>query len=386
MAGNTIGQAFAVTTFGESHGPAVGCVVDGCPAGVPLSAAQIGVWLQRRRPGQSALTSARAESDQPQILSGVFEGLTLGTPIAVLVPNIDAKAKDYDSWRGQFRPGHADFTWATRYGHRDHRGGGRASARETVGRVAAGAIAEALLHAMMDAKQLPRIEIVAWTQQIATIVADSPDPALMCEAQEISAAAHAIAPLRLTRAQVDANAVRCPDADAAAQMLDAIEQAQLARDSVGGIVRCIVRNVPAGWGDPVFDKLSGSLAHALMSLPAVKGLQFGSGFSAVALPGSAHNDAFVRAQDGRIATQTNHAGGLLGGLSTGEPLVLDVAFKPASSIPQPQQAISADGPAQPLTVTGRHDPCVVPRAVVLVEAAVALVLADHALRHSQLQR
>ncbi len=364
MAGSSFGQSFVVTTFGESHGSAVGCVVDGCPAGVPLDIEAIAHALERRRPGQTALTSPRRELDQPRILSGVYQGLTLGTPIAISVENTNARAKDYEAWHDRFRPGHADFTWYARFGHRDPRGGGRASARETVGRVAAGAVAEALLAALAARAQRVAPRIVAWTQQIGEI------------ATEIAAP--------LDRAAVDVSPVRCPDAQASAAMIAAIEAAQRDRDSLGGVVRCVVTDLPPGLGDPVFDKLTGLLAHALASLPAVRGVLFGDGLAAVAMRGSQHNDPFTRSPDGRIATTTNHHGGVLGGISTGMPLRLDVLFKPVATIPQPQQAIGAEGPPAPLTVLGRHDPCVVPRAVPIVEAAVALVLADLSLRQGRL--
>ena len=360
MAGSSLGQSFVVTTFGESHGPAVGCIVDGCPAGVPLDSEDIAHALARRRPGQNPLTSPRRELDQPRIVSGVYQGRTLGTPITILVENTNARAKDYEAWYDQFRPGHADFTWHARFGHRDPRGGGRSSARETVGRVAAGAVAEALLAALAVRDNRPQPRIVAWTQQIGGIVTDIAAP--------------------LDRAQVDASPVRCPDAVASEQMVAAIAAAQKDRDSLGGVVRCVVTDLPAGQGDPVFDKLTGLLAHALASVPAVRGVLFGDGMAAVSMRGSQHNDPFTRLPDGRIATTTNHHGGVLGGISSGMPLRLDVLFKPVATIPQPQQAISAEGPPGPLTVTGRHDPCVVPRAVPIVEAAVAMVLADLSLR------
>ena len=389
MPGNTFGHALRVTTFGESHGPALGCVVDGCPAGVPLDEARIAAWLDRRRPGQSALTSARAEPDRPRLLSGVYQGLTLGSPIAVLVESVDARPADYaqlmasgrDDGADQFRPGHADFTWQARYGFRDPRGGGRASARETVGRVAAGAIAEALLDALADAEGRPRPAIVAWVQQVGSWVADAPAPETVTDpAFAALSRGHAIDPLALTRADVDGHPTRCPDPTAAAAMAAAIADARAAGDSLGGVVRCIVRGLPAGWGDPVFDKLTGVLAHALCSLPAVKGVEFGSGFRGAILAGSVHDDPFDRLPSGGIGTRFNHAGGMLGGITTGMPLLVDVAFKPPSTIAQPRAGIGLQGPPTPLTMQGRHDPCVLPRAVVLVEAAIAIVLADAALR------
>jgi len=318
--------------------------------------------------------SARAEADVPRLLSGVYEGLTLGTPIAVLVENTDARAKDYAAWQGSARAGHADRAWQDRFGHRDPRGGGRASARETVGRVAAGAIAEAFLQAHALAAGRAPLRIIAWVQQMGEVVADAPSP------ERVQTGGHRLDPQTLTRAEVDASPVRCPDPQASLAMVAALEQARRERDSLGGVIRCVVYDLPAGWGDPVFDKLTGMLAHALASLPAVRGVQFGSGFAAAMMRGSTHNDGFLAG--GR--TLTNHAGGLLGGITTGMPLVVDVAFKPPATIPQPQQGLDADGQPVALTVGGRHDPCVVPRAVPLVEAAVLAVLADAALRIARL--
>lgn len=365
MAGNRFGQQFVVTTFGESHGPALGCVIDGCPAGVPLTELQVAEALARRRPGQNPLTSQRHEQDIPRILSGVFAGMTLGTPIAIVIDNQDAKAKDYAGLDQHFRPGHADFTWHARYGHRDPRGGGRASARETAGRVAAGAVAEAFLQAWANKNQLPVPQIRAWVSQIAQITTPLPETLP-------------------TRADIDLSPVRCPHPPTSQLMVAAIEEAQRDRDSLGGMIHCEVHDLPAGLGDPVFDKLTGLLAHILGSLPAVRGVLFGDGLQSVTMRGSQHNDAFIRTEAGQIATETNHHGGLLGGLSTGMPLRLDVLFKPVATIPQPQQGISPDGPPEMRTVTGRHDPCVLPRAVPIVEACVALVLADAILRQGRL--
>ncbi len=373
MAGNSFGGALRQTTFGESHGIALGCVVDGCPAGVPLEPQRLAQALARRRPGQSTLTTARAEGDEPEILSGVYQGMTLGTPIAVLVRNHDAKSKDYSILQENSRAGHADFTYRARYGHVDPRGGGRASARETIGRVAAGAIAEAILEAWRLQQGRPAIEVVAWVQSIGDIQADTGS------CWQIATAGHAVNPATLTRAEVDQSLVRCPDAQASQAMIEAIDAARLQRDSLGGIVRCIVRGLPAGWGDPVFDKLTGTLSHALMSLPAARGVQFGSGFSAATMRGSQHNDAFVQGDHG-AAFATNHHGGLLGGISSGADLCLELAFKPPATIAQPQQGWANAGHPQTLQVGGRHDPCVLPRAVPLVEAAVAFCLADAMLR------
>jgi chorismate synthase len=356
MGGSLFGRALTVTTFGESHGPAVGCVVDGCPAGVALDEPRVAAWLARRRPGAgTAGASARQEADTPKILSGVYQGLTLGSPIAILVENRDARPQDYPT--GRLRPGHADATTQVRFGVRDPRGGGRSSARETVGRVAAGAVAEALLDAWSDQRGRPRIETVAWVQELAGIAANLPPPHAFVDSS--------VGP---RRADVDPSPLRCPDPVAVARMQDEVAAARERGDSLGGVVRCVVRHVPAGLGDPVFDKLSGTLAHALLSLPAARGVEFGSGADAAKMSGSTHNDAF--ADTAGLQTATNHAGGLLGGITTGMPLVLDVAFKPPSTIA---------GPA-----TNRHDAVVLPRAVPIVEAAVLFCLADALLRPGRL--
>ncbi len=372
MGGDTFGTHLRLTTFGESHGPEVGCVVQGMPAGVPVSEAVIAPWLARRRPGQNPLQSQRKEPDVPRIVSGVYQGRALGTPIAVLVGNADARSKDYAALGDDFRPGHADWTWHLRYGHRDPRGGGRASARETVGRVIGGALAEALLQAMCQGHGWPVPRVVAWSQQIADVVAAGPPPELLTGA---AMQGYSFDPTALDRATVDASPVRCPDAAASVAMVQAIEAARRDRDSVGGIVRCVASDVPPGLGEPVFDKLTAAIGHALLSLPACRGVQFGSGFAAAGLRGSLHNDAFVAGSD-PLRTHTNHHGGTLGGISTGMPLVVDVAFKPPATIPREQVVVGPAGAARALAVTGRHDPCVVPRAVPIVEAAVLFCLAD----------
>ncbi len=369
MAGNSFGKALVATTFGESHGAALGCVVDGCPAGIELAVEHIQAQLDRRRPGQNRYQSQRHEGDRARILSGVYQGLTLGTPIAVLVESADAKSGDYKDLADHYRPGHADFTWDQRFGRRDPRGGGRASARETVGRVAAGAIAEAVLAAWAKRTKTEPIQIIAWVQQVGEVVAQGPAPAQILPGQT---GGYAFDPLTLTREQVDASPLRCPDGQAHARMQEQVELAQSERDSLGGVVRCVVRGLPAGWGEPVFDKLTGMLGHALLSLPAARGVQFGTGFAAAGMRGSVHNDAFLPG----FHFASNHHGGVLGGISSGAPLVLDVAFKPVATIPQPQQGSTSQGAVAERTVTGRHDPCVVPRAVPIVEAAVAFVLAD----------
>ncbi len=374
MAGNTLGQTLRMTTFGESHGPAVGCVIDGCPAGIALTPEMIQAWLDRRRPGQSLLTSPRREADQVRILSGVYQDRTLGTPICALVDNADANSRDYGAWQDLFRPGHADFTWQARYGYRDPRGGGRASARETVGRVIGAAVAQAVLRSWCDARGLAQPQVSGWVHQIGPVALSEPFSFEYMENQEGP-------PVPLPGPLA---ALACPDAAAAARMAEAIEQAQRQRDSLGGVVRCVARLVPVGLGDPVFDKLTGVLGHALSSLPAFRGWSIGDGFDAVQLTGSQHNDPFLRGSDGSVVTQGNHHGGVLGGITTGMPLRLAVAFQPVATIPQPQQAIGSEGPPQQLLVTGRHDPCVVPRAVVLVEAAVWHALADLALRVGRL--
>ena len=348
---------FRVTTFGESHGPALGVVVDGCPPRLPIDAAAIQAALDRRRPGQSRLVSQRKETDQVELLSGVLDGLALGTPIAMVIRNQDARSKDYDEMSRVYRPSHADYTYDAKYGIRAVAGGGRASARETAGRVAAGAIAEQLL------ARRHGVEIVAWVDEVHTIAA-------------------AVEDTQVTRAAVDANDVRCPDAAAAAAMIERIEQARKAGDSVGGVIRAVARNVPAGWGEPVFDKLEADLAKAMLSIPAVKGVENGSGFAGTRLMGSEHNDLFYRRDDGSIGTRTNRSGGVQGGISNGEPITLRIAFKPTATIMQPQDTVDRDGNATVLQPKGRHDPCVLPRAVPIVEAMFALVLADHALRQA----
>ncbi len=353
---NSFGQSFRITTWGESHGPAVGVVIDGCPARLPLTAEEIQADLDRRRPGQSDITTPRQEGDKVEILSGVFEGLTTGVPISLLVRNGDQRPGAYDEMREKFRPSHADYTYQAKYGHRDHRGGGRSSARETIGRVAAGAIAKKIL--LLAGK----VEIRAYVTRI----------------HDIAAPAVTGFP---TLAEVEANAVRCPDAAVAAQMIERIKQARSEGDSVGGIIECRVRNVPVGLGEPVFDRLEADLAKAVLSLPATKGFEIGSGFAGTLLKGSQHNDAFV-AKGGGIRTATNHSGGVQGGISNGEEIVFRTAFKPTATILQTQKTVDVHGAETELLARGRHDPCVVPRAVVIVEAMTALVLVDHWMRQA----
>lgn len=353
--GNTFGRAFAVTTFGESHGVGVGATIDGCPARLPLTAADIQAALDRRRPGQSAISTQRQEPDTAQILSGVQDDVTLGTPIAVLVHNSDARGKDYDGMGRGFRPSHADFTYLAKHGVRAVRGGGRASARETLGRVAAGAIAEKVL------RQHFGVEIVAYVQRVHTLQASI----------DVGA---------VTRAAVDAHVVRCPDPEVAARMEERIREARKSGDSLGGVVEAVARHVPAGWGEPVFDKLDADLAKAMLSIPACKGFEIGSGFAGAEMLGSEHNDAFYADPAGRVRTRTNRSGGVQGGISNGEHIVMRAAFKPTATIMRAQETVDEAGNPVQLTGRGRHDPCVLPRAVPIVEAMLALVLVDHFLR------
>jgi chorismate synthase len=351
------GHLFSVTTFGESHGGGVGVVVDGCPAGHTFDLPRIQAQLARRRPGQSALTSPRDEKDQVEVLSGIDPdtGRTLGTSIAMMVRNENQKSKDYGNLAELYRPSHADYTYEAKFGLRAVAGGGRASARETIGRVAAGALAEQLLEAWF------KVEVVAWVDSVAEVGCALPDESTV------------------SRAEVDRTDVRCPDPEAAPRMIEAIEAARKARDSVGGVVRCVLRNVPAGLGEPVFDKLTADLAKAMMSLPATRGFEVGEGFAATRLRGSQHNDPFY--QDGaRVRTRTNHSGGIQGGISNGEPIRLAVAFKPVATIFLPQETVTRSGESVTFQAKGRHDPCVLPRAVPMVEAMAALVLVDHVLR------
>lgn len=354
--GNTTGQIFRVTTFGESHGPGIGAVIDGCPSRLPLTAGEIQAALDRRRPGQSALSTPRNEADAVEILSGVYQGVTLGSPIALLVRNHNQHSQDYDALANVFRPSHADYTYQAKYGVRDPRGGGRASARETIGRVAAGAIAEKLLRTAAG------IEIRAYVESV----------------QDITAPALADFP---SLAEVDATPARCPDAATAARMAERITAARAAGDSLGGVIHCRVRGVPPGLGEPVFDRLEADLAKAVLSLPACKGFEIGSGFAGTCLRGSEHNDPF-EIRDGAVRTTANRSGGVQGGISNGEEIYFRAAFKPVPTIAQQQHTVDAAGNAVELAARGRHDPCVLPRAVPIVEAVVALVLADHWLRRA----
>jgi chorismate synthase len=353
--GSVYGNLFRISTFGESHGGGVGVVIEGCPPRLPIDVDEIQRDLDRRRPGQSVLTTPRQEADRAEILSGVFEGRSLGTPIGIVVRNKDARPSAYEEMRDIYRPSHADFTTEAKYGIRNWQGGGRASARETIGRVAAGAIARKLL------RQVAGIEVLAWVRKVQDI--DSK-----------------VDPESVTLEDIDANDVRCPDADAADKMYELIDSVRRRGDSVGGVVECVARGVPAGLGDPVFDKLEADLAKGLMSLPAAKGFEVGSGFEGIAMTGSEHNDPFVTDAEGRTRTTSNRSGGIQGGISNGESISLRVAFKPTATVRIAQQTVNRDGEAVSLEAGGRHDPCVLPRAVPMVEAMVCLSLADHWLR------
>jgi len=350
MAGNSFGQLFRITTWGESHGKGIGVVIDGCPAGLPLNEKDIQKELERRRTGQSKVTTTRREPDQIQIMSGVFKGKTTGTPISLLVENEDADSSKYDLIKDLYRPGHADFTYDMKYGFRDHRGGGRSSARETVGRVAAGAIAKKIL-----AKH--KVKVFAYTKQIGDLVAKKMD-----------------------YSEIEKNIVRCPDKKIAEKMVSAILRVRKQGDSLGGIIEVVAQGVPAGWGEPVFDRLDADLAKALMCLPAVKGVEVGIGFEAARLKGSQCNDIFI-SKGKKIITKTNNAGGILGGISNGNDIVLRMVVKPTSSINRVQDTVTTTGKKAKIRVEGRHDPCVAPRAVPMAETMVALVLVDHLLRN-----
>ncbi len=355
MSSSTLGTLFRVTTFGESHGLGVGAVIDGCPPKIPLTEDDIQPQLDRRRPAQSELTTSRKEADQVAILSGVENGITLGTPIALMVKNTDQRPVDYEKMRSVPRPSHADYTYRMKYGIQASSGGGRASARETVGRVAAGAVAEKLLSERYG------IEIVAWVSAVSEIEAPSPDMG------------------RIFRTEVDRSAVRCPDLPSAEKMQAAIMAAKEAGDSLGGIICCVCRNIPAGLGEPVFDKIEALLAQAMLSIPATKGFDIGSGFAGSRMRGSTHNDAFIK-RGAHLGTRTNYSGGIQGGISNGEPIIFRVAFKPPATISLPQKTVDFEGNDIVLEAKGRHDPCVVPRAVPIVEGMAALVLVDLVLR------
>jgi chorismate synthase len=349
---NSYGTLFRISTFGESHGPAIGVIIDGCPAGLTIDEAFIQSELDRRKPGQSKITTQRKEDDTFRILSGVFEGKSTGTPIAVVIDNRDQRSKDYSHIQHTFRPSHADYTYEAKYGNRDYRGGGRSSARETAARVAAGAIAKLLL-------KHSGVEISAFVSQVGDIKA-----------------AHYT---QLDLAKTEDNIVRCPDPATAEKMIALIDEVRLSRDTIGGVVTCVIKNTPVGLGEPVFDKLHAELGKAMLSINAVKGFEYGSGFDGIKLRGSQHNDEFYN-EGGKIRTKTNHSGGVQGGISNGEDIYFNVAFKPVATIMQDQQSVDKDGNEATVSGKGRHDPCVVPRAVPIVEAMAALVLADFLLR------
>ncbi len=357
--GSSFGQLFRITTFGESHSGGVGVVIDGCPSRIALAPEEIQVELDRRRPGQSAIVTQRKEADRCEILSGVFEGKTLGTPIALLVRNEDARPEAYREMADTYRPSHADYTYEAKYGIRNWQGGGRASARETIGRVAAGAVARKVLTQLF-----PKLEVLAYVTRVHELIATIDSGAV-------------------TREQVEATPVRCPDPAVSAQMIALIEQTRSEGDSLGGVIECVVREPPAGLGEPVFDKLEADLAKAMLSLPATKGFEIGSGFAATTMKGSEHNDAFeMRGEE--VHTTTNRSGGIQGGISNGENILFRIAFKPTATIAKAQQTVTSAKAETTLAARGRHDPCVLPRAVPMVEAMALLVLCDHALRQRAL--
>ena len=352
---STFGELFRITTFGESHGAAVGVIVDGCPPGIAVSEAEVQHDLDRRRPGQCRLVTQRDEADQVEFLSGIFEGMTTGTALAMMVRNADQNPGAYDHLKDVYRPSHADWTYRAKFGVRDHRGGGRSSARETIGRVAAGAVARKLLADTLG------IEVLAWVSQVHDIDASVDGESV-------------------TLADVERDPTRCPDPEAAAAMTAAIEQARRDGDSLGGVVTFVARNVPAGLGEPVFDKIDADLAKAMLSLPATKGFEIGSGFAGTRMTGLAHNDPFEPGPDGAPMQTTNHSGGVQGGITSGADIVGRVAFKPTATLSSEQKTVTVDNEATTLAAKGRHDPCVLPRAVPLVEAMALLVIADHFLR------
>ncbi len=355
MAGNTFGEIFRITTFGESHGKAIGVVIDGCPSGLEIDLGFIQHELDRRKPGQSAITTQRKESDTFEILSGIFEGKTLGSPLAITIQNEDAKPEDYAHLKETYRPSHADFTTEIKYGLRDYRGGGRASARETAARVIAGAIAKILL-------KKAGIEIAAYVSSVGSIRLEKNYQ-------------------QLDLSKTETNIVRCPDEETANRMIELIQETKAKGDTVGGIISCVIKNTPVGLGEPVFDKLHADLAKAMLSINAVHGFEYGSGFAGTKMNGSEHNDVFEKNANGEIVTQTNNSGGIQGGISNGMDICFNVAFKPVATIMQTQSTVDKEGNETEIKGKGRHDPCVVPRAVPIVEAMAALVLADHFLRN-----
>jgi len=356
MSGNSFGQSFRITTAGESHGPANLVIIDGVPAGIPLALDDFKPDLDRRRPGQSRITTQRKEPDTPQILAGIFDGKTTGTALAIMIANRDSRSSDYLAIRDVYRPGHADYTFDAKYGRRDYRGGGRSSARETVTRVVAGTVARKVLAHLGF-----RVQINGFVKQVGDIVAKINHPE------------------KVSRADVEANIVRCPDPQAAKKMIDLIDKVRSQRDSIGGIAEIVATGIPVGWGEPVFDKLKADLGKAMFSLPAVTGVEFGSGFKAAQLRGTEHNDLFYK-KGNKILTHTNHHGGILGGISSGMPIIIRCAVKPTSSIAQEQTTVTTGGEKATISTKGRHDPCLLPRFIPIAEAMTAVVLADHALR------
>ncbi len=351
---NTYGKIFRITTFGESHGKAIGVTIDGCPAGITVDEAFMQSEMDRRKPGQSKITTQRKEGDKVEILSGVFEGKTTGTPISLVIFNEDQRSKDYSHIKDRFRPSHADFTYQAKYGIRDYRGGGRSSARETAARVAAGAIAKSFLKEV-------GIHISAYVSQVGSLKMP----------EDYS---------KLDFSETENNIVRCPDPKFAERMITLIDDTRKNRDTIGGVVSCVVNNAPVGLGEPVFDKLHAELAKAMMGINAVKGFEYGSGFEGVKMLGSEHNDTFYTDQAGKVRTNSNHSGGVQGGISNGEDIYFKVAFKPVATIMKDQNSVNQEGEAVTVTGKGRHDPCVVPRAVPIVEAMAALVIADFYIR------
>jgi chorismate synthase len=358
MAGNAFGEIFRINTFGESHGPALGVVIDGCPPGLPVDLGFIQAELDRRRPGQSKIVTQRKESDSFEVLSGVFEGLTTGAPLAFLVRNENQKSNDYEHIKDSFRPSHADYTYQQKYGHRDYRGGGRSSARETVARVIGGAVAKLIL------KRLS-IEITAFVSQVGDLKLDTS-----------GMATGKISDLKKQFKNIETTSIRCPDLNLAEKMIACIDQVRKDGDTIGGVITTVVTGVPVGWGEPAFNKLHADLGKAMLSINACKGFEYGSGFEGVSMRGSAHNDAFVSV-DKKISTKTNYSGGIQGGISNGEDIYFKVAFKPVATIMQHQQSVNRHGESTDVMGKGRHDPCVLPRAVPIVESMAALVLVDH---------
>lgn len=356
MAGNSFGQIFRITTFGESHGGAVGVVVDGCPPGIEISEEEVQIELDRRKPGQSKITTPRKEADKISLLSGIFEGKTTGTPILMIAYNEEFESDDYLELKDLYRPSHADFTYEAKYGFRDWRGSGRASARETLARVAAGVLAKKYLY------QKANIEFISFVEQVGNIKAD-------IDAEKVALS------------DVESNIIRCPDKKAAEKMIKLIEQVKEEGDSIGGVIKGVIKNVPVGLGEPVFDKLSADLGKAMLSINAVKGFEIGSGFEGTKMRGSEHNDSLY-IKNGKVQTETNNAGGVVGGISNGETIYFRVAFKPVSTIKKEQKTIDREKEVVNLATAGRHDPCVLPRAVPIIDAMAALVIMDHFLRQN----